>query len=200
MNKQVLRSLRPYPQAKQGAKVVFAHDTELALQAAVALVNTAADDEDELVDVEDLERYLEEWQWSGSHRGDQTELDAVLALRPRVRQLWTLNEDDIASEVNAMLREGGALPQLVAHDGWGYHLHATAPDAPLTDRMLVEAAMAFVDVVRQEELDRMRICEADNCEGVLVDLSRNRARRYCSTRCANRVHAAAFRARQENER
>lgn len=176
--------------------MVFAHDTELALQAAVALVNTAADDQDQLADVTDLERFLGEWRWSGSHGGDQMELDAVRDLRPRLRRLWALDEHGIASEVNAMLREGGALPQLVAHDGWGYHLHATAPDAPLADRMLVEAAMAFLDVVRQEELDRLRTCDADGCEGVLVDLSRNGARRYCSTRCANRVHAAAFRARR----
>lgn len=98
-----------------------------------------------------------------------------------------------------MLRGAGALPELVPHDGWDYHLHATAPDAPLTDRMLVEAAMAFLDVVRQDELDRLQICDAEGCEGVLVDLSRNRARRYRSTTCASRVHVAAFRARRADE-
>ena len=29
-----------------------------------------------------------------------------------------------ARSVNAMLREAGALPQLVKHDRWDYHLHA----------------------------------------------------------------------------
>ena len=95
-----------------------------------------------------------------------------------------------------MLREAGALPQLVTHGGWGYHLHATSPDAPLADRMAVEAAMALVDVVRQGELDRLRRCDADDCDDVLVDLSKNRSRRYCSTACANRVNVAAFRARR----
>ena len=102
----------------------------------------------------------------------------------------------MAARVNRMLEDGGALPRLVAHDGWGYHLHATPPDAPLADRMAVEAAMALVDVVRQGELDRLRVCDADDCADVLVDLSRNRSRRYCGTTCRNRVNVAAFRARQ----
>lgn len=98
-----------------------------------------------------------------------------------------------------MLREAGALPQLVKHDGWGYHLHATAPDAPLVDRMAVEAAMALLDVVRLGELERLRTCDADDCDDVHVDLSRNRSRRFCSSTCANRVHVAAFRARRDED-
>ena len=95
-----------------------------------------------------------------------------------------------------MLRDARALPQLIEHDGFDYHLHATPSDAPLADRMLVEAAMAFVDVVRQQERERLRTCEADDCADVYVDLSRNRSRRYCSTSCGNRMNVAAFRARQ----
>jgi predicted RNA-binding Zn ribbon-like protein len=56
--------------------------------------------------------------------------------------------------------------------------------------------MAFVDVVRQGELDRLRVCDADDCDDVVVDLSKNRSRRYCSSTCSNRVNVAAFRARQ----
>lgn len=176
--------------------MVFAHDTEVALNAATALVNTADGDADGLAGLDELAAFLDRWDWSGPRAGDRAELEAVRALRPRLRRLWELDEDGVAATVNEMLREGGALPQLVAHDGWGYHLHATTPDAPLPDRMLVEAAMAFLDVVRQQELDRLRTCDADDCDDVLVDLSRNRARRFCSTTCANRVHVAAYRARR----
>ena len=59
-----------------------------------------------------------------------------------------------------MLAEHGALPQLVRHDGWAWHLHATPADAPLAARMAVEAAMAMVDVIRAGELDRLRTCES----------------------------------------
>src|SRR4051794_19832340 len=94
-----------------------------------------------------------------------------------------------------MLRDARALPQLVKHGQWPYHLHATPSHAPLADRMAVEAAMAMVDVVRQKELDRLRVCDADDCDDVLVDVSKNRSRRYCSSACSNRVNVAAFRAR-----
>jgi predicted RNA-binding Zn ribbon-like protein len=176
--------------------VLFAHDTELALQGAAALVNTDQPDGDELPDLAALDRFLAREGWTGSRRHDQDELAAVRALRPRLRALWHADEDEVVAEVNAMLREARALPQLVTHDGWGYHLHATPAEAPLADRMMVEAAMAIVDVVRSGELARLRICEAPGCEDVVVDLSKNRSRRYCSTSCSNRVNVAAFRARR----
>jgi predicted RNA-binding Zn ribbon-like protein len=176
--------------------VLFAHDTEIALAAAAALVNTQQPDHDELDDVVSLDAFVQQWGWTGSRRGDAAELNAVRKLRPKLRQLWELDEDGVVDLVNRMLREVRALPQLVAHDDWGYHLHATPPQAPLADRMAVEAAMAFVDVVRQGELDRLTVCGADDCDDVLVDLTKNRSRRYCSTSCSNRVNVAAFRARR----
>jgi len=175
--------------------VLFAHDTEIALAAAAALVNTQQPERDELADLASLDAFVQQWGWTGSRRGDAAELAAVHQLRPRLRRLWQLDEDGVVELVNQMLRESSALPQLVAHDDWGYHLHATPSQAPLADRMAVEAAMAFVDVVRQQELDRLRTCGADDCDDVLVDLSKNRSRRYCSTSCSNRVNVAAFRAR-----
>ena len=181
--------------------MVFAHDTEVALQAAAALVNTLADNTgDRLTAVAELDEFVAAWGWTGSRSRDGRELEEVRRLRPRLRRLWELDEDGVAGAVNAMLRRAHALPQLVKHDAWDYHLHATSPEAPLADRMAVEAAMAFVDVIRQKELDRLRVCDADDCHDVLVDLSKNRSRRYCSTACSNRVNVAAFRARRTRAR
>ena len=176
--------------------MLFAHDTEIALAGAAALVNTQQRDHDALVDLAALDAFVRQWGWTGSRRGDDAELEAVRALRPRLRRLWELDEDGVVALVNQMLGEAHALPQLVAHGEWGYHLHATPSQAPLADRMAVEAAMAVVDVVRQQELDRLSACGADDCDDVLVDLTKNRSRRYCSTSCANRVNVAAFRARR----
>jgi predicted RNA-binding Zn ribbon-like protein len=136
------------------------------------------------------------WRLSGERTRDRAELDAVRCLRPRLAQLWEMSTDDAADLVNALLREASALPQLVKHDGWDYHLHATPADAPLADRMAVEAAMAFLDVIRSGQLERLRRCAADNCDSVHVDLSKNRSRRFCSTSCANRTNVAAYRTRQ----
>jgi predicted RNA-binding Zn ribbon-like protein len=176
--------------------VLFAHDTEVALNAAAALVNTGRQAEDELPDLAALDAFVARWEWTGSRRRTAAELDAVRALRPRLAQLWDVDDDGAVEIVNTLLREGNALPQLVKHDTWDYHLHATGPDTPLADRMAVEAAMAMVDVIRMGELGRLQTCAAADCDDVLVDLSKNRSRRFCGTSCANRTNVAAYRARK----
>jgi hypothetical protein len=137
-----------------------------------------------------------QWQISGGRVRDRAELDAVLALRPRLAALWDMTEDEAVGLVNQLLREASALPQLVKHDGWEYHIHATSPDAPLADRMAVDAAMGIADVIRTGELSRLRVCAALDCDDVLVDLSKNRSRRFCGPTCANRVNVAAYRSRR----
>ena len=176
--------------------MLFAHDTEVALAAAAALVNTDDPDKEELPDTDALAAFVARWGWTGRHERTNAELRAVRALRPRLRRLWQADEDEVVEIVNTLLREANALPQLVRHDEWPYHLHATPSDAPLADRMAVEAAMAMVDVVREGELRRLRICEMPDCDGVLVDLSKNRSKRFCDAGCGNRAAVNAYRARR----
>jgi predicted RNA-binding Zn ribbon-like protein len=174
--------------------LLFAHDTEIALAAAAALVNSEPDGTLESLD--DLETFVAEWGWTGSRRRNRGELAAVQALRPRLRAVWYADKDGAAEIVNTLLREASAVPQIVKHDDWDYHVHATSPDQPLAERMAVEAAMAFVDVIRADELDRLRICDAGDCDNVLVDLSKNRSKRFCEAGCGNRMAVAAYRARR----
>ena len=176
--------------------MLFTHDTERSLNVAAALVNTEQPDADELDDVQGLDRFVTAWGLTGMRRSDSTELDQVRALRPRLRALWHADEEGVVAAVNGMLREARALPQLVTHDDFGYHLHATPADVPLADRIMAEAAMAVADVVRSGELERLRVCEAPDCDDVVVDVSKNRSRRYCGASCSNRVNVAAFRARR----
>lgn len=176
--------------------MLFTHDTERSLNVAAALVNTEQPDADELDDVQALDQFVTAWGLTGMRRSDSTELDQVRALRSRLRALWHADEEGVVAAVNGMLREARALPQLVTHDDFGYHLHATPADVPLADRIMAEAAMAVADVVRSGELERLRVCEAPDCDDVVVDVSKNRSRRYCGASCSNRVNVAAFRARR----
>jgi predicted RNA-binding Zn ribbon-like protein len=78
-----------------------------------------------------------------------------------------------------------------------WHLHLAAADDPLAQRMGAEMAMALADLIRAGELRRLKICAAPDCDAVLVDLSRNRSRRFCDTgNCGNRQHVAAYRQRR----
>ena len=175
--------------------MVFTHDTEASLLAAVTLVNSA-DDPDTLTTLAELGAFLDAHAFTGSRSGDVAELDAVRALRPRLRTLMTSDRDTAAALVNDLLDEEHALPQLVRHGEHDWHVHAVAPDAPLATRMAVEAAMAMIDVIRADEMSRLDVCADHDCEGLVLDLSRNRSRRFCSTACTNRAAVAAYRARQ----
>jgi predicted RNA-binding Zn ribbon-like protein len=177
--------------------MTFAHDTEVALTAAAALVNSDSDGET-LATRDDLVRFLDEQGWFGRRAGDQAELDAVRALRPRLRELWHLEEKDLVPVLNQILAEAEALPQLVDHDDLGWHIHAVPQDAPLATRMAVEAAMAFIDVIRSGGLDRLKTCAAQDCDDVVLDLSRNRSRRFCESGCGNRENVRAYRDRQRS--
>ncbi|MCZ2836164.1 CGNR zinc finger domain-containing protein [Modestobacter sp. VKM Ac-2985] len=176
--------------------MLFAHDTEMGLASAAALVNTTGDGEERLPDPPALAAFLDEWQFTGSRAGDAAELAAVHELRSVLARVWDADEDGVVAIVNRLLREGNALPQLVRHDDWGYHVHATEPDASVAHRWGVEAAMAVADVVRAGALDRLRRCAASGCDDVLVDLTKNASRRFCDSTCANREHVAAYRARR----
>ena len=175
--------------------MLFAHDTEAALRTAVWLVNSA-EEPDTLTDVGRLGAWYDEQGFTGRHDADAAELAAVRALRPVLRELLTAERDQAAALVNSILADAHAVPQLRRHDGLDWHIHAVPPEAPLARRIAVEAAMAMVDVIRADEMSRLGICADDGCEGLVLDLSRNRSRRFCSTICGNRAAVAAYRARK----
>ncbi|OZE90016.1 RNA-binding protein [Rhodococcoides fascians] len=175
--------------------MLFAHDAELSLLSAVALVNSA-EDPDTLTTREELAQFFTEQGYSGRFDGDDAELEAVRALRPTLRSLLTSSRDDAVLEVNRLLAESSALPRLVRHDTLDWHIHAVADDSPLATRIVVETAMAMIDVIRADELSRFDVCADPDCNGLVLDLSRNRSRRFCSTTCGNRAAVAAYRARK----
>jgi predicted RNA-binding Zn ribbon-like protein len=187
--------------------VLFAHDTQVALVAAAALVNTdgrgtvAADEFAGDDGRAGLDRFLAAYPYTGVIAGDQVELRTVRLLRGRLAQVWAAARDaDIPAAVgivNDLLAAAHALPYLTRHDEWDWHLHVTSPDAPLAHRIGAEAAMGFIDLIRADELGRLRHCSAEDCDAVLIDLSRNSSKRYCDTgNCGNRAAVAAYRARK----
>ncbi len=175
--------------------MVFTHDTAVSLQAAVTLVNSALEPAG-LATPEELDDFYADFGYTGRHDGDEAEVDEIRAIVPRLRAVLTARRDDAVDLVNAMLADADAVPQLRRHDGLDWHLHAIAPDRPWAERIVVETAMAMIDVIRADEMSRLAICADGACDGVVLDLSRNRSKRFCSTTCGNRNAVAAYRARQ----
>jgi predicted RNA-binding Zn ribbon-like protein len=174
--------------------VVFAHDTEASLLAAIDLVNSG-ENPDTLTTQEQVDAWYAKHRYTGRRDRDDAELGDLRAIRPVLRDLLTADRDRAADLVNAMLADAGALPQLVRHGDVDWHLHAVSPDEPLVRRVVVETALAMSDVVRSDEMSRLSVCADRNCGGVVLDLTRNRSRRFCSSSCANRNAVAAYRAR-----
>lgn len=174
--------------------MVFAHDTEAALLSAVDLVNTG-EDPDTLTGQEQVDVWYAKHRYTGRRDRDAAELADLRAVRPILRDLLIADRDRAAALVNAMLAEANAVPQLVRHGDIDWHLHAVSSDEPLVRRVVVETAMAISDLVRSDEMIRLSVCADDTCGGIVLDLTRNRSRRFCSTTCANRNAVAAYRAR-----
>jgi predicted RNA-binding Zn ribbon-like protein len=175
--------------------MIFTDDTAHALRAAVWLVNSA-EDPDSLTDADDEAQFLTEFPYTGRLDRDDAELQELRLLRAPLRELLLASRDGMAAGVNDALARATLTPRLTRHGGMDWHLHAVDDDRPLAERVLVETAMALVDVIRSDEASRISVCADDTCQSLALDLSRNRSKRYCSTTCANRNAVAAYRARR----
>lgn len=181
--------------------MLFSHDTEHSLASVVDLVNTApsAGNGELLPDLDALAEWVRIQDVSGVSRLTQDDLDAVRELRDRIRPVFNAPDDATASQVvNALISQAPVTPRLTNHDGYDFHIHYFAEGASLVDHLAIDGGMALAQVLAAGERERLRLCEAPNCEQALVDLSRNRSKRYCDARtCGNRLHVAAYRSRQK---
>jgi predicted RNA-binding Zn ribbon-like protein len=179
----------------------FGADLIEALTAASELINTGRSADGEGLHAEaDVQAFGDRYAFHGTGAGPR-DVSRLLAHRARLDAIAVSCEsgDDVAAigMLNALLAETGAVPQIVAHDGRGPHVHVSRPAAPLADRIAAHLAMGLAELVVAGEMERVRTCAAPSCREVFVDLSRNRSRRYCDSRtCGNRLHVAAYRARR----
>lgn len=188
--------------------MLIPHDTRIALEVVVDLVNTAPESErsddgagepvDGLADTEALYAFAGRHRVSGVNELDEKDLRAVHDVRARFAEVFAAADAQVAASlVNALVAAAGTTPQLSNHDGYDWHVHYFAPDASLADHLAADCGMALAFIIVAGETERLRRCEAPDCRHAFVDLSRNRSRRYCSSRtCGNRLHVAAYRARR----
>lgn len=178
----------------------FGHDTECALATVVEVVNSAPGTtaEEGLPDVAALQDLVSRQALSDTGRLGTDDLAAVLRLRDRLRAVFVAQDEGTAVRlVNELIADARTTPRIVDHDGWPLHIHYYAPGSSLAEHLAADGGMALAFVITAGERQRLAVCAAPDCERVLVDLSRNRSKRYCDSRtCGNRLHVAAYRARR----
>ncbi|SMY03156.1 CGNR zinc finger domain-containing protein [Brevibacterium sp. 239c] len=192
--------------------MTFAYDIRSNLTMLVDLLNTSgtiAEAGDELTTTAGLHGFAARHDFSGPFQATKPDVEETRELRERFAVVLDSSidaqteaeveagEEGVVNQVNITLRETGALPQLVKHGSWDWHLHAVGQAASLADRVAADVALVLIDLIRSGDLDRLGRCAAEDCGAYLADFSRNRSKRFCDTgNCANRTHVAAFRARQ----
>lgn len=182
--------------------MTFSHDTELSLLVVVDLVNTSAETGgiETIPDPAGLRAWVDKHHISGVDPTDYEDVASIHKVRGRFRECFGLDDAGLLSRrVNSLIAEAPVQPRLTNHDGYQWHIHYFAPGATLADHLAVDGGMALAHVVTGDETDRLRVCEAPDCEAVLLDLSRNRSKRYCDARtCGNRLNVAAYRERKRS--
>jgi predicted RNA-binding Zn ribbon-like protein len=104
--------------------------------------------------------------------------------------------DAAATEINALLLDTNARPQLDRGRDRPWSLHFHGPDEQLANGWAAGCAAGLALAVGSDLAGRLGVCHAPNCDRVFVDVSKNGRRRFCSPQCQSRVKAAAYRARQ----
>jgi predicted RNA-binding Zn ribbon-like protein len=182
--------------------VIFGHDTQRSLATVVDLVNTSAvcGGVEGLPGAASMRDFVVSHHISGVHDRDFDDVAAVHAVREQFRSVFGLRDPvAVATRVNILVAEAPVCPRLTNHDEYSWHIHYFAPGAALADHIAVDGGMALAQVVAADETQRLRVCDAPDCQSVLIDLSRNRSKRYCDARtCGNRLNVAAYRARKRS--
>ncbi len=180
--------------------MLFSHDVENALACAVDLVNSVEGDGTgaDLDDLESLAAFVARHRISEVETLTERDLESVRDLATAIRPVFDCADDaEAARAVNGLISGSRVTPRLTDHDGYDLHLHYFSPGASLAEHLAADCGMALAQVVAAGERERLRPCDAPDCGQVLVDLSRNRSKRYCDARtCGNRLHVAAYRERR----
>lgn len=165
------------------------------LDVALRLANTSLDD------VPALRATLHDEPW-WSDRATEADLEALVPVAAGLRRVLDHAVDGDSSgvlrEVNALLAANPLRPRLSAGHGAAadWHVHVADVDAPPATEVAAAAAWGIAQGIVHYGLSRWGRCGAAGCANFYLDTSTNKAKRFCSPRCANRVHVAAFRSRR----
>jgi predicted RNA-binding Zn ribbon-like protein len=155
----------------------------------------------DLTGVDALRAALHDEPW-WSERASGEDVTALTPVAAGVRRVLdravAADEPGVLREVNALLAAHPPRPRLSAGHGESvnWHVHVASVDAPPATEVAAAAAWGIAHGIVHYGLNRWGRCGADGCANYYLDTSSTRTKRFCSPRCANRMHVAAFRSRR----
>ncbi|MGQ0841167.1 CGNR zinc finger domain-containing protein [Actinokineospora sp.] len=151
----------------------------------------------DLADVAALRAALHDEPWWSS-RATSEDVSALRQVATDLRSALAAavagDGDGVLAGVNALLAAHPPRPRLSGHSGT-WHVHVAEASAPPATEVAAAAAWGLAQGVVRYGLERWGRCAAEGCGNYFLDGSTNRAKRFCSVKCANRMHVAAFRSR-----
>jgi predicted RNA-binding Zn ribbon-like protein len=120
------------------------------------------------------------------------DLDALSYLKTELRLIFIAaaggKGDEVIERLNMLLIRYPFHPEIAQHDGQSWHLHL-AESGSAADKYAARAVVGLAGIVTQMGPERLGSCAGAACQGVFIDASTNRSRRFCSDRCAAKVRA-----------
>ncbi|MGG1662332.1 CGNR zinc finger domain-containing protein [Brevibacillus sp. NRS-1366] len=152
-----------------------------------------------------LESFLQKWGLTAPVPAAEEVGTSLLQLREQMRSmveavvqgeavkaenLDTLNRALALAPVHMKVSKGeGAdyrLDQVSSVEGWPY--------------VMARIASSFAELLTSQDVQRIKLCDNDDCKWVFFDESRNRVRRWCDDKmCGNLMKVRRFRERQKEK-
>lgn len=159
-------------------------------------------DEDRLAKPGWIEGFCERWHLAVPAPPTAAEIDALRALRNRLRTLAQTmaaggapTSDDMA-ELNRVMAAGPVIRHVnVDDEGHRLEVLPLRQDWP---QVMADIAASFARTLVEGETARVRICDNPDCLWVFYDDTRNRTKRFCDDKaCGNLMKVRRFRARKK---
>lgn len=176
---------------------------ERLTQLAIDLVNTVdpMTDSEYLGTVDDLVHFMMQHDFDANGVPREAELRQMRDVRKQLRDTIiglerTRGETAAVEFINMLLRDKCWMPQVARRRGRPWEVtFSVKDDMSPVQRLTIEAALGLALALQHYGKHRLKVCAALPCREIFIDRARNHSRLYCSARCANRLHVAAFRAR-----
>ncbi len=186
----------------------MSHYSEQLIQFVVDFANTYdpfLDEPEFLRTPADLQEFLEQRHTEMSEPLTEMEFLKIRQLRDQLREIFlrleTSEPVEIQRVINGLL---GATPVNLQAIISGIEpieiKYAVLTNVALREQLAVQVGLGLTLALQQYGTERLKVCAAAPCQEVFIDVSKNKSRRFCGERCANRYNVAHFRERQRSDK